>query len=107
MTTLHEAASLSSDEQGLVVVSTLRANGTIQASLVNGGVLAHPVTGETTWPSSPQARSSWRTCIQEDWHGGSRRVTKLATISALRCRLEAVMTANVDVVALHVADDLF
>jgi hypothetical protein len=31
MTTLHEAASLSSDEQGLVVVSTLRANGTIQS----------------------------------------------------------------------------
>ena len=47
MTTLHEAASLSSDEQGLVVVSTLRANGTIQSSLVNAGVLAHPATGET------------------------------------------------------------
>jgi hypothetical protein len=46
MTTLQEAASLSSDEQGLVVVSTLRANGTIQSSLVNAGVLAHPVTGE-------------------------------------------------------------
>ncbi len=47
MTTLQEAASLSSDEQGLVVLSTLRANGTIQSSLVNAGVLAHPVTGET------------------------------------------------------------
>jgi len=47
MTTLHEAASLSSDEQGLVVVATLRANGTIQSSLVNAGVLAHPATGET------------------------------------------------------------
>jgi PPOX class probable F420-dependent enzyme len=47
MTTVHEAASLSSDEQGLVVVATLRANGTIQSSLVNAGVLAHPVTGET------------------------------------------------------------
>lgn len=47
MTTLHEAASLSSDEQGLVVVATLRANGTIQSSLVNAGILAHPVTGET------------------------------------------------------------
>ena len=47
MTTLHEAASLSSDENGLVVVSTLRANGTIQSSLVNAGVLAHPATAET------------------------------------------------------------
>ena len=47
MTTLQEAASLSSDEHGLVVVSTLRANGTIQSSLVNAGVLAHPATGET------------------------------------------------------------
>ena len=45
--TVQEAASLSSDEQGLVVVSTLRANGTIQSSLVNAGVLAHPATGET------------------------------------------------------------
>jgi PPOX class probable F420-dependent enzyme len=47
MTTLHEAASLSSEESGLVVVSTLRANNTIQSSLVNAGVLPHPVTGET------------------------------------------------------------
>ena len=45
--TLQEAASLSSRERGLVVVSTLRANGTIQSSLVNAGVLAHPATGET------------------------------------------------------------
>ncbi|CAM5687109.1 hypothetical protein MAUB1S_00149 [Mycolicibacterium aubagnense] len=47
MTTLHEAASLSSGEQGLVAVSTVRANGTIQSSLVNAGVLALPATGET------------------------------------------------------------
>jgi PPOX class probable F420-dependent enzyme len=47
VTTLQEAASLSRDEQGLVVVSTLRANATIQCSLVNAGVLAHPATGET------------------------------------------------------------
>jgi len=47
MTTLHEAASLSIQENGLVVVATLRADGTIQSSLVNAGVLAHPATGET------------------------------------------------------------
>ena len=46
MTTLHEAASLSSEESGLVVVSTLRADNTIQSSLVNAGILAHPKTGD-------------------------------------------------------------
>ena len=30
-----------------MVLSTLRGNGTIQSSLVNAGVLAHPVSGET------------------------------------------------------------
>jgi PPOX class probable F420-dependent enzyme len=47
MTTLYEAAALARDEHGLVVVSTLRADGTIQSSLVNAGVLPHPTTGET------------------------------------------------------------
>ena len=37
--TFQEAASLSSHERGLVVVSTLRANGTIQSSLVNAGAV--------------------------------------------------------------------
>jgi PPOX class probable F420-dependent enzyme len=46
MTTLEEAAGLASGEHGLVVISTLRSNGTIQASLVNAGVIAHPATGE-------------------------------------------------------------
>ena len=47
MTTLQDAAALARDEHGLVVVSTLRADGTIQSSLVNAGVLPHPTTGET------------------------------------------------------------
>jgi PPOX class probable F420-dependent enzyme len=46
MTTLQDAAGLAREEHGLVVVSTLRADGTIQSSLVNAGVLPHPVTGE-------------------------------------------------------------
>ena len=33
-------------DHGLVVVSTSRADGTIQSSVVNAGVLGHPVTGE-------------------------------------------------------------
>ena len=41
MTTLEEAAALARHDRGLVVISTLRANGTIQASLVNAGVIAH------------------------------------------------------------------
>ncbi|GAB2622978.1 PPOX class F420-dependent enzyme [Paractinoplanes abujensis] len=45
MTTLDDFAELARAEQGLVTVSTLRADGTIQASLVNAGVLAHPLTG--------------------------------------------------------------
>jgi PPOX class probable F420-dependent enzyme len=46
VTTLTQAAELGLSEQGLAVVSTLRADSTIQSSLVNAGVLAHPVTGE-------------------------------------------------------------
>jgi PPOX class probable F420-dependent enzyme len=46
MTTLEEAALLGRDENGLAVVSTLRADATIQSSLVNAGVLSHPTTGE-------------------------------------------------------------
>jgi PPOX class probable F420-dependent enzyme len=46
MTTLEDAAALARDENGLVVVSTVRADGTVQASLVNAGIIAHPQTGE-------------------------------------------------------------
>ena len=45
MTTLDDVAELARKDQGLAVVSTLRANGSIQASLVNAGVLPHPLTG--------------------------------------------------------------
>jgi PPOX class probable F420-dependent enzyme len=33
-------------EHGLCVVSTVRDDGSVQSSVVNAGVLAHPVTGE-------------------------------------------------------------
>ncbi len=45
MTTLQEAAALARDESGRAVVSTLRADATIQSSLVNIGLLPHPVSG--------------------------------------------------------------
>ena len=45
MTTLDDAVALASDESGLAVISTLRADNTIQASLVNVGKLPHPANG--------------------------------------------------------------
>jgi PPOX class probable F420-dependent enzyme len=45
MTTLEQAAALGRAEQGLVVVSTLRVDGTIQSTLVNAGVLTDPRGG--------------------------------------------------------------
>jgi PPOX class probable F420-dependent enzyme len=45
MTTLHDATDIARADQFLAVVSTLRANATIQSSVVNAGVLAHPVSG--------------------------------------------------------------
>lgn len=46
MTTLEDAVALATAEHGLAVVSTVRADGTVQASLVNVGLLPHP-TGAT------------------------------------------------------------
>jgi PPOX class probable F420-dependent enzyme len=45
-TTLDEVMELAQREQYLAVVATLRADLTIQASLVNAGALLHPVSGE-------------------------------------------------------------
>jgi PPOX class probable F420-dependent enzyme len=46
MTDLADFARLVPGDHGLCVVSTLRGDGTIQASVVNAGVLDHPVTGQ-------------------------------------------------------------
>jgi len=43
---LEDFARLVQGDHGLVVVSTLRPDMTIQSSVVNAGVLAHPVSGE-------------------------------------------------------------
>jgi PPOX class probable F420-dependent enzyme len=42
---LEDFARLVAGDHGLCVVSTLRPDGTIQSSVVNAGVLPHPVTG--------------------------------------------------------------
>jgi PPOX class probable F420-dependent enzyme len=46
MTTLDEAVALASGDSGLAVVSTVRADQTVQASLVNVGKLPHPAGGQ-------------------------------------------------------------
>ena len=46
MTTLEDFAKFVALDHGLAVVSTTRADGTIQSSVVNAGVLDHPVRGE-------------------------------------------------------------
>ena len=46
MSGLEDFARLVDGDHGLCVVSTLRPDGTIQSSVVNAGVLPHPVTGE-------------------------------------------------------------
>jgi PPOX class probable F420-dependent enzyme len=43
---IAEFRKLIGGDHGLVVVSTLRENETIASSVVNAGVLPHPVTGE-------------------------------------------------------------
>jgi len=45
MTDLGDFARLVARDHGLCVVSTLRADGTIQSSVVNAGVLHHPLSG--------------------------------------------------------------
>lgn len=43
---LEAVQALVAEETGLAVVATSRADGTVQASVVNAGLLGHPVTGE-------------------------------------------------------------
>jgi PPOX class probable F420-dependent enzyme len=47
MTDLTDFARLIPGDHGLCVVSTLRPDASIQASVVNAGVLAHPLTGRS------------------------------------------------------------
>ena len=47
MANIEDFRKLVAGDHGLVVVSVPRADGTISSSVVNAGVLPHPVTGET------------------------------------------------------------
>ena len=46
MTTLQDVVDIGRPDRFLAVVSTLRADATIQSSVVNAGVLSHPLGGE-------------------------------------------------------------
>jgi PPOX class probable F420-dependent enzyme len=46
MVTLSDAAEIGSRDKFLAVISTARADGTIQSSVVNAGVLADPHSGQ-------------------------------------------------------------
>ncbi len=45
MTTLGDVIEIARHDQFLAVVSTLRSDNSIQSSVVNAGVIAHPVSG--------------------------------------------------------------
>ncbi|MFN6549612.1 TIGR03618 family F420-dependent PPOX class oxidoreductase [Mycolicibacterium septicum] len=47
MTEISAFADMLSRDHGLCVLSTLRGDGSIQSSVVNAGVMAHPRTGES------------------------------------------------------------
>jgi PPOX class probable F420-dependent enzyme len=42
---LDDFRTMASGEQGLVVVATARADGSVQSTVVNAGVMDHPVSG--------------------------------------------------------------
>jgi PPOX class probable F420-dependent enzyme len=46
MVTLEDAVGLAAADNGLAFVATLRSDNSIQSSLINAGVLAHPASGE-------------------------------------------------------------
>ncbi len=46
MPELHDVAAVAASNGHLAVVSTVRDDGTVQASLVNAGVSTHPITGQ-------------------------------------------------------------
>ena len=64
LTDLHAMAAA---ERGLVVVSTARADGSIQSSVVNGGLLAHPVSGVETFAFVTYGRAKLSNLRSRPW----------------------------------------
>jgi PPOX class probable F420-dependent enzyme len=57
MTDLADFAALVGGDRGLAVVSVLRPDNTIQSSVVNAGVLPHPLTGHEVVAFVSQGRA--------------------------------------------------
>lgn len=78
--TLEDAFALAEDDNGLAVVSTLRADLTIQSSLINAGPLPHPQTarpalGFVTYGKVKLANLRARPQITVTFRGGWRWAT--------------------------------
>jgi PPOX class probable F420-dependent enzyme len=89
VTDLTSFAELASQDHGLCVISTLRSDGSIQASVVNAGVLSHPLTGDQI--------------VGLVASGGSRKLTNLradprATIVARAGWLWATAEGTVEII---------
>ena len=104
MPTLQDAVALAQADRGLAVVSTLRADQTIQASLINAGIIAHPATAEpvlafvTYGPvklinlrARPQIALTFRSGWQ--WAGPDDPQSFLSDADDLRLLLRAAFTA--------------
>jgi len=59
MASLSDLEELSTGEHGLVTISVARADGSVHSSVVNAGVMDHPVTGERV-VAAVLIGSSWK-----------------------------------------------
>src|SRR6266540_4743786 len=105
MTDLTDFARLVTLDNGLCVVSTLRGDGTIQSSVVNAGVLDHPLTGRpvvglvarggsrklANLRARPQAtivvRAGWQWAAAEGPARSEEHTSELQSHHDLVCRL--------------------
>jgi PPOX class probable F420-dependent enzyme len=105
VTTLAQFADLVSGDHGLAVVSVSRADGTVASSVVNAGVLSHPVTGTQVvglvargearklsyLRARPRAtvvlRSGWQWVAAEGWAELAGPADRLDGVDAERLRL--------------------
>ena len=87
--TIEHVRDFAAADQGLAVISFARANGTVHSTLINAGVMIHPVTGDEVvafvvrgdtvklahWRRTPQAtivfRAGW------SWIGVEGKVTQV------------------------------
>ncbi len=71
MATIADIERLSTGEHGLVTISVARADGSVHSSVVNAGVMDHPITGERVVATVLRGPS---------WKLGRLRETKRCTI---------------------------